>query len=317
MKGLGWTPLWMALATCLITPNAHADSWNRDSSWCDGVDVGAHFIFWKPCFDDLDYAYITDTSGSRAINEYKYVSNEWKPGLQVTLAKQGLFCDWNFSASYTRITGSNSNGSALGSNGTLTPTAAIVGISGPYESAQAYHRFSYNAYDLLFSRRCCITSCHTLTPFVGVAGLVHNQHLETQYSTPTDRLTINWDGDYNGVGFRFGTQYDLTWNDCWMLFVKGSGAILVGTLSNKQKEDALAITPEQWEDETCNFVPGTQIAVGFSYDTCWCDKLFKFVIGYEFLQWYNLSTPRRQEVWSINKGTAGYHGLNVGLNITF
>lgn len=80
-----------------------------------GFEIGADFIWWKPCFDEADYAAVVtfEEQGEiivRQINDdlsldikYKSFCTDWEPGFRVYLGFPNFNCNWGFLGSYTYL----------------------------------------------------------------------------------------------------------------------------------------------------------------------------------------------------------------------
>lgn len=342
-KKLGLVFLNLGLLT--VTPNfANADSCYDPC--CDpcsfgGFEIGADFLYWKPCVDNLDYVYYfegeTTSASTPSITErhsgYKSVCLDWEPGFRIRVAKDDVWCDWRLSASYTWL---NINNSATSTKLGVTDGEFLISplftffddFLQNFEVIKGKYDTSYNTWDVLFSYDISCNRCHTFSPFWGVEGLIFNQELSAiGFADVTidnvDVLAAKWTSDYFGVGLKLGTDYVFQMLDCLKLYASASGSITVGNHDNKlvnTEYDASGnITIDTFKsDDNCQFVPGYHLAVGVLYesDMCGCD--YGFRLGWESTEWRNVSNPRQFALFgSSNTSTVGFHGLVAGLDFSF
>ncbi len=319
-----------------------------------GFDIGADFIYWNMCLDDLNYAtaYTTafpiaapgpttvfDESGS-----IQNLSSKWEPGFRVYAAKEGVFYDWDLLASYTWIKHTKSGSTTVADGGLLQPTlinpnaflapAGDLGVAGVSASMEV----KYQSFDVLFAADYSFKQCHSFKPFFGVTGLFFDQTLTSAWDkSDAEEISsgvTSWTDDYSGYGLKLGTQYAFTICDGFSMYANAEGMITVGSHDSTfaQDKDIILLGGEPnlatlsiKEQETI-FVPGYHIGVGFQYESCMCDIEYGIHIGYEFLVWHNIPNQRRNFSSDLDNfslvsagstSTAGYHGLTVGLNLSF
>ncbi|MCB1112411.1 MAG: hypothetical protein H7A37_04930 [Chlamydiales bacterium] len=341
-----------AVSLCLLAaaPNlaqaGSCDPCDPCANPCDmccfgGFDIGADFLWWKPCVDSLDWVAERSSSTSGGTTtvavDYKNVCPKWEPGFRVWIGKDDLICDCDFSfyASYTWInTKENETATATDSN-TLVSTLLHSGFStsDSFTSGSTAWDTTYQTFDVLMAHKCCCGDCFEFVPFFGVEGLFINQSFNTTLHNSAETIvgTTHFDSDYSGVGLKAGTGYEWQVTDCIRLFSKASGSIVVGDQDGKgtYTYTASSTTTEvvYADSDCCEIVPGYHVAAGFVYDTCMCGMDMSFHIGYEFLKWYNVTNPRvfvgdntTSEValsTSPTTTTFGWHGLMVGMDLSF
>ncbi|MEC7840380.1 MAG: Lpg1974 family pore-forming outer membrane protein [Chlamydiota bacterium] len=315
-----------------------------------GFEIGADFLYWKLCLDDLNYStsYQTNftpaSTGTLLFDQSgtnNYLCSDWKPGFRVFLAKDNVFCDWDLIASYAWINHCNSSSSSVTENGVLQPTLihpnallAPAGDSG-VASVSASLDVTYQTFDVLFASDYCFRQCHNFKPFFGVTGVFLDQDFNSSWekndADENSEGTTKWSGEYSGYGLKMGTEYSLSICDGFSMYANASGSITVGDQSSsvafaKTDNDANTSWQAAIKEEECVFVPGYNIGVGFQYDSCLCDMEYSARLGYEFVQLHNVNNQRHYNSGEVSEfsssssstlATLGYHGINVGVSVTF
>lgn len=253
----------VALSTSAVQAGDCYSSCNPcDTDSCfGGFEIGADFLYWKMCMDDLDYAvsytstFDADlTSAFNQIGCYDTVSTDWKPGFRVYLAKENIMCDWGLLLSYTWMRNFSTDSDNIESltdgvvliqptvgilNIGLSPTGdADLGIFG-VTTIDAEYDITYQTFDVLFASDYCFRQCHSFKPYFGVTGLFLDQSFTTAWTMdavpssvaplPASIGGTRWSDDFSGYGFKFGGEYSFDICDGLSMFANGSGAITVGT----------------------------------------------------------------------------------------
>ena len=307
--------------------------------WCGGFDIGADFLYWKPCISNLDYAFLnsaavaSDTSTS---GHYKYIDPCWEPGVRGYISKKDVWCDWMLMGSYTYIHSTESARTNTTTVNALSSTLLHRGVAATQATQPVYakgtHKLQYHSFDILLAKEYCPCPCQTLTPFFGVEYVytdhMINSKIYDSASTPNYNAT-RWDSDFWGVGLKMGSMYNYEICDCFGLFAKASGTLLTGSHcdTNHQRELVGTETSVTFKDDECLCVPGWHIAVGLTYTDCYCGWDFQARLGYEFLQWYGMPNPRRffgadttnalAQSSSPTTTNVGFHGLLAGFSVSF
>ncbi len=358
-KKLGFVFINLALLT--MTPNfANADSCYDPC--CDpcsfgGFEIGADFLYWKPCVDNLDYAVVRYKDASEGTSPeittkkygYKCLCLDWEPGFRIRFGKDDIWCNWRLNGSYTwqNVTSS----AACKHEGT-------AGITDGYVSSPLFHPalhfteddpnfweltkvtgkydLTYQTWDVLLAYDIACNRCHSFQPFFGVEGLILNQEYRTKgyvdyENDDVDSVSAKWSSDFFGVGLKIGTDYQFQMFDCLQFYGSAAGSITVGDHDGKYvggvwdqsgNGDFSAFS----DGDCCQFVPGYHLAAGFLYETDACGCEFAVRLGWEFVQWHNVSNPRSFSNWipgneyfssSSDYTTLGFHGLVAGLDFSF
>jgi Legionella pneumophila major outer membrane protein precursor len=327
------------------------DPCQTDSCCWTGFEIGADFLYWKLCMDDLEYATcydtVIDSNGNSAGSHnatYKHVCPDWDPGFRVYVGIDDVFCDWGLVGSYTRIQSCNSAATKQDGDKYLeaiyTHTYSLIGPTpAPSQDFVTMKQdLTYQSFDALFTTDYCMKSCHHFKPFFGVTGLYVDQDnrstwMQTETNLTTHVGNTKWNSCLSGYGLRMGSTYSFSICDGLRLFGTGSAAITVAdhdTSISFFKVDTTGENSTEYDytfkDSECVFVPGYHLQIGFEYDTCMCGSDFGIRVGYEFLQWHNLPNARRfssegppelSYSSSATVNTLGYHGLFAGLNVKF
>jgi len=359
--------LWFlsALMPLMLASNGYLSGTTYDdcyypSNWdlCNQrVVVGLDFIYWKPCIDDLDVAAFLQVNESQQSTDrsvdYKCMCLDWEPGIRASLTLPGLFCDWDFFASYAYLhscdRASQRFEQADGENGIVSPllfTAIPDTFSGPFAEGKESWDLCYHEWDALLSHNILCGKCHHFSPYFGIAGIYLDQALKAQFNIQVleqMRTRAKWDSEYWGVGLRFGTYYEYAICDNLGLFANANASLLAGEARSINKQQ-FRIEGEEFTDqqtirfkdsECCLFVPGYRIAAGFNYAGCLCDYEIGARLGYEFVYWHNVPnqrvfctdaddvdmllslSPSVSHTTSPSTRTLGFHGLVAGISLSF
>jgi hypothetical protein len=323
----------------LASGAANANSCNPCPAWGDSCDwdfcnmnfeIGADYLWWKPCVDELDYAAEVTLDDITTEVDYKGICPDWEPGYRAYVKITDFLCDLDFCASYTYLRSTDSadvdfDGGATLDEGITSPLIHPDLLSSLFDEAEADWSLTYQAGDALLSYEICSSPCQTFAPFFGVTGIYLHQKLEVDFDGSAGTGSVEWDSDYWGVGLKAGSAYVYRFNDCLSLFAFASGSILAGEADTKNEQEfETDITVE--DDDCCLVVPGYHVGLGLIYDTCWCNTAFTFRLGYEFLEWYNLPNHRvfsgtdvadASHSTSASTRTLGFHGLFAGVAVKF
>jgi len=308
---------------------------------CTGVGDGAslilEFIWWKPCFNDLDYAVKFDTASvgdNRSCGSYLYPPHQFSPGFRVELAMDKVWCNWDLMAHYTWVQ-EKAHNEQTNDTGLLASTLFHGGFNGDVadpDTLNASHFYQYQTFDILLGQDCCISHCHYFTTYFGLQGLKLDQTWKSDASEVvgqfTNNLDLRWDSTYEGLGLALGVEYDYRisciefYTDARLAFVRGN---------NVSKYDLTRVVGGtgpvttnvifKTDDPSC--VPGVHLRAGINYVYEYCNKEFIFTIGYEFLNWFNMPRIRRftdteSDIGissSPNGSRIGFHGLNIGVGV--
>ncbi|MGA8164306.1 MAG: Lpg1974 family pore-forming outer membrane protein [Waddliaceae bacterium] len=322
-----------------------------------GVGLGADFLWWKPCVDNLDYAikFAEPTSESLENNDenegflsdIKSIHLDWEPGVRVMAWAFNRECNWGAGASWTYVKICDTASIRITedqffNDGISIMNPFVIGQSGI--AARGSFDACYHDWDLLALHSCFYGNCHRISPYAGVAGMVFNQKINDRI-TPVgmfenskgldqeengDSIPTKWRGDYWGVGFRVGLCYEFAFSRCFNFFAKADGSLLAGKVNRNRLSTQAQIrgtfVDASYNDprNRCHFVPGYHIAAGFTYDVCLYNLDLLLRLGYEFVNWHNLSSPRilvsqTGNLFPIatNTRTLSFHGLLAGLGISF
>lgn len=335
--------------------------WDYDcNSVCDWEwYVGADYLYWKPCQNNLDYAAVSTTSDF----DYtlKHVCPEWESGYRIYLGAyqpNGL----GIKGVYTHLKASADSEVSV-TNLNIQPTHMyplfndIVNLDGEfifaYDAASAYWDSDYKDWFIGATYQWEMDNCNSLSAYIGVAGLNYEEHFNSLFriyniseeEQEGSSLFADYSLDFKGAGLRLGTFYHSTICDCFGAYFNVNGSILVGDACSEAYFGAILENGEvddpefRFDDDgCCAFVPGYQLGLGLTYDTCICNVDVIFKIGYEFVAWHNLPSYRffveglsplfdedAEENVLLGIGTSNvtssrtvaYHGLTAGVALKF
>lgn len=330
---LAFAPVSANQGSCDPCDSCETSCWNPcDWDFCNfgGFEVGAEFLWWKPCVDDLDYAARVYETSDHTHVDYKGICPDWDAGVRVTLGLPNFFCNWDVCASYTYFE-SNDCASIDEENEIVSPLVHQGGLGSTliYDEAHGSWDMTYHEWDILFAYDIACNPCHHFKPFFGVAGIVLDQGLTVKLQDSDTEDEIKWNSDFWGVGLRAGTCYTYKINDCISFYAKAHGTLLAGEAdsTNHQDLDTSGENIILKDAGCCHFVPGYHIGAGFVYDTCVCNWNLSAKLGYEFLEWCNIPnhrgytgdnlTTEASHATSASVRTLGFHGLVAGLALKF
>lgn len=320
---------------CYVDPCS--DTCNPCADWCSGFEIGADFIWWKPCIDNLDYAvqFTADfTPPVTATGSYRHVHPNWEPGVRAYIAVEDIWGGLDLIGSYTWIKVQKHSNSTTTVAGTLFSTQfnpAIITAGEGFTALSSKYKLNYQTFDVLLASECCLCE-HVFIPFFGITGVFLDQNIDSDGTTAVTALVsqLRWRSDYWGIGLKVGSEYKYTFCDGFGFFACASGSIVAGEVDTTRTETADAtgtpVTPTLNNDDECHFLNGYHIAAGFLYEDCWCNWDFALRLGYEFVKWHNVSTLRRFTSTAVPQvatsgspytTTLGFHGLFAGLSISF
>lgn len=358
----------LCLGLCLTQSYAYSDQLDSfDCSdcipLCPTASLGVDFLYWKPCVDDMDYAAIlTQTPAETSTNfglQYKAICPDWSPGVRAFVDFPALCKGFDLRASYTYVKFKDSHSTQAGINEQVIPTNVngflfnLFG-SGSFDSVHEKVEGRYQTFDVLLRYPLILTARQKFAPFFGVTGLSLKQDEKTRFineetiSPFTTIVRDEWESDYFGVGLKLGTEWGYNLCDGLSLFASVASSIVTGDSDNKSEQtihfnlgeaETLDDIFTYHDDSCCQIVPGYHIQAGFGYETYACGCDFSARIGYEFVNWFNLSNPRRFDVQRIsiegfiprqvaflpysaistqtNTRDFGMHGVFAGLDIKF
>ena len=355
----------LSLGLLAITPSAasaqgwYGDSCNPCSNPCQdpcndccgfgGFELGADFLWWKTCVDDLDvgYSLVDDVNSLHSNRSYHYktICPDWEPGVRVFLAKPDLWCNWVLEGSYTYIKPTQSKSFTSPADGSiyssLSDDLTAIRVGSDLEKIHANWKATYQTFDVLLGYPLEFCQCQHFTPYFGIAGLFLDQSLNSRGNYASDSLIAadyfrtHWKSDLWAVGLKLGTAYEYALCDGFKLIANGSATIVAGEAKNHNTSSYFDNTGTPFEytnsyhdDESCHCIPGWHLQAGALYETCWCDWELFFRVGYEFVQWYNVPNARRFfyangenefEARSTSPSTSefGFNGLFLGAGVKF
>lgn len=304
-------------------------------------ELGAEFLWWKPCVEDLDYCAIREkTTVNQSTNvelEYKGVCPGWEPGVRVYFDYPDFFC-WckmGIRSSYTYIDSCDNSCNSGGEGVPLILHPGLITDSLTDAICDAKWRSCYHELEALFYFNCCCNECNYIVPSFGIAAIYLEQDLEVSIDTAegsssSSMATVDWDSDYWGVGLRAGLEYRYVHNRCLTFYGLVTGSIITGDedTHNKQFYDGAKICNASFKDSDCfRCVPGYRIGVGAISNCCICGFDFSLRLGYDFIRWHNLPRHRIFSGDDVDEDAAlsnspggrsfGFHGLSVGIGLYF
>jgi hypothetical protein len=303
--------------------------------------ITAEFLWWRPCFDNLDYAVKTEKEGflDEVIfenNSYRHIDHEWMPGLRVGLELDNIYCDWDLRFNYTWFPGKNTKESS-GSLGTIQPTLfhpGVIDFLDSFEEITASHRFQYHNFELQFGQTFELSPCHEVFPFFGVHGVLLEQVIQSEgIEDGETRARARWESGYQAMGLQIGGDYHYRLQSNLEFFAYGAFSVIAGCNKISNRQDNIAFDGEMDLSRVVFFrnqegicTPGLHLKAGANYTLETCGQELMLTIGYEFIQWFNMPQVRRflsDNASNIGLSTTpngsriGFHGLFLGSGFSF
>lgn len=222
--------------------------------------------------------------------------------------------------------------------------------AGGFQQIKGKIHLSYHSWELLLSRLIETRGCYTIASFVGVEGLFIKQKVFLDSNvTPSNSnskpsradlklgaSTVDWRSDFEACGIKFGADCIFPLGRCLQLFSRGAFTIALGEdhSRNRQLLKHVGNNPatqgiHPHDEKEGQWVNGYQIQMGLIYTSELCGYDFGARLGYEFVKWHNIPTPSkipsgnqeltydRAQFVASDSTTLGFHGLIVGLSLTF
>jgi len=227
----------LSLGLLAMTPNVASanDCYSCDPCFdpCSlgGFEVGVDFIYWKPCYDNTEWAVkqfsSTTTTGGAAVSEYRSnyaaVCPSWEPGVRVRVAKRDILCDWTLSGSYTWIHSTDSDSIHASADSGIASDYVTSPLFGPNIGTQSFSignvyftegtaswKSNYQTWDVLLSYDFKCNRCSTFTPFFGVEGLILSQQLDAAFNYYADAdASGSESGSGSGSATSSGSGFDI------------------------------------------------------------------------------------------------------------
>ena len=295
--------------------------------FCPDIDIAIEALIWKPCVNNTQYAAVISGAEDTKI-KYKSVCPDWEAGIRGWWGLPCFYRDWGIKISYTYVDFCDSS-SIKKENQITSPLPHESHLDSSYtlaDAAKANWEGYYHEWDVRLTKECCCGPYHRFTPVIAIAGIILDHELDVALFDGSSKDKVEWDSRYWGVGLRAGTDYDYLICPCLHFVADAHVTVLAGGAKN-ESEHKFDTKIETDDDDCCLIVPGIHIGAGFVYDTSICDCDVSLKLGYEFIDWWNLPTPRvfvgenattrAAHATSGTTGTFGFHGLYAGIGMSF
>jgi len=302
-------------------------------SLLEGLSFGVDFLCWKACVSNLDYAVSFDPQpiqGNTAEGVYEFNKPEWEPGFRVQMGTPCFCGNFGMDASYTSVWSSTKSSV---DSGFIYSTLFQLGNSVPIDDAfKARNSVQYQTFDLVLTRCCSVNKEFSVTPFFGLQGVRLDQETAVvgMDDAQINEETLLWRSDFRGLGLKLGTQNDWCLGSGMGLFTKAAAAFVAGYDQDSTQDMNLFLDQTlevglHYHGQEVYCLPGLQLSAGLKYDQCWCDHLLSFHMGYEFVNWWNVSQVRRyveeQQITGIATSPSNanlmMHGLFLGMDVVY
>lgn len=289
------------------------------TSFCDwDISVGADYLYWKPCTNDLKYVGINggeEDSGQTIIYDVRGICPDREGGCRVKVeAFQSCGSSFGFAGSFTHLDSSKSDNVI---DDSIVPVFAhplynqllnnISEITLDFQEAAGNWDAEYNQWDFGVVFRMNWERCHFFKPFLGIGGLHFDEHFDAQFVVDEDTELGDVSAftvaslELTGVGMKIGLDYRYAFCNGFQFFTFANGTVLVSDTESSVKfgtregDGSVAVEFPNInfiEKEGCAFIPGYHLGLGLSYTGCLCGCEFFLNIGYEFTSWHHIPDPR-------------------------
>lgn len=301
-----------------------------------GIDVGVDFLYLQPCFEQNEAASIV-TIGDRRSGSYEVFHYHWQPAFRVSLWLEDLLCNFSLKASYLYLAQDTHRRFANQANTELTSPIINNNLvsAQTFQNLALYHNFTYHNFDIGFVRGYLWGSCHLITPFLAVEGMILDQSYRVDGAPSITNGTANLHakqcGNLWGAGLKLGSGYSFWILKCLRFHSQAAISMLYGNMHESIVQDNV-FTPIgattttlhlDTKNRDCICLPALRVALGVDYQINVCNFPIAFSLGYEFLQWFNVWSYREtipaSSISSSKSSRAnfGYNGLNIGLTVCF
>ncbi len=305
---------------------------------CKGIGnrflITGEFLWWTPCFNNLDYAIFTDDLGlvGNVVFEddsYQNVQHQWMPGFRVGLEIDQVYCNWDLRFNYTWFQGKDKQ-DVKGQLGYATPTIFHPGTITFFESFNQItgsHKYQYQTFEIQFGQTFKLACCHRLFPFFGLEGVKLDQVIKSNgIEADVTRAKVRWESCYEALGLEIGADYRFHLLSGLEFFAQGTFTVVGGCSKSVNRQEDVndsRIVFFNTDDKICT--PGLHLKAGADYTIESCGHEFLVTIGYEFIEWFNMPQIRRflsdssESIGlstSVNGSRIGFHGLFVGVGFS-
>lgn len=300
--------------------------------------VFAEYLLFKPCIDDLDFAIKSDQDISTTVNpqgtgKFQTLNPEFESGFRLGVDKNAILAGFGLSFRYLYLKAQKSASVTRKNGGSLVPTMIHLGnvIENSFNAHEAIAKWSmrFQTFDVLVNHPIEYQECLLFTPYFGAEGLMIHQMIKSEFSSLVESMRSRWESDFFGVGIVIGTRFDWQYCSYFTLYTDVAARIIRGVADMDdhfriQTFDSLDQNFKFRYDD-CHFIPGYSIAIGIEFSQEFCSQLFSFDMGYEFMNFSNMQSPRRYVngnggfpiSTSPSTSSVGLHGIFAGIRISF
>jgi len=276
-------------------PLDYADCCESDSFSLSGNVYGyVDWLFWKGRRCGLEYAFAPASFSLPLLNgSYHDVHPDYDSGFRVALGYttcQG----YDLGFRYTRF-----STDAHDHLSSLVPEIIPLRLVTPsfntlFLEADAKYSLDYNLIDIELGSYA-IRECETaLKLFMGARIAVIDEEINTSYLlVPSENpliISAHETLDLTAYGLSVGFEYERELLCNFGLFVRGSGALLVGDYESKHQEfnEQVEVQLNNLKAHNTCLLSELEIALGLDYLVyqC-CETTVRLGIGYEFQGWFN------------------------------
>jgi len=285
-----------------------------DQNWCDecvpgylppalpdgcGLFVGADFLYWNACENDLDYVQ-TSSDDTKLKGSLKFVEYDWDPGFRIYGGYRWGCDGWDARMIYTYFESDDHDQTINVDETNSLDTYLLHSLSVPLgfdpDKVAASVDLNYETLDFLFSRSCCVSPSLIARPYFGFRGFWIDRDFDVLYAEESVIRKINWSSDTDGYGIHAGIDWNV--NLCGVCEGLGFNAFFAGSLlaaqsevHHRQSSDSETFVDVKEEQRIA--LPGYHLGLNFSWDICSDCAYVILAAGYEFNYWDGLPQLRR------------------------
>ena len=287
-----------------------------------GFVFDATFLYWQAKEDGLEYASKLDVTllPNLFINKggMKDLSFSWDPGSKISIGY--IFEDhqqWDLSLTWTYLF-SRAHGSASANDPNLV-TESLLPLWVPFilgseaQTADAKWQMRFNALDFGLARNYFVGKYVAYKPFIGVRGVVIDQHYSAKYrgAHTINNVVHLFDShmrainDFGGGGLRVGSDLQWFMSSNWSVLANISGSLIYGRFKIHELFNGLSsvnvFTQPQffdYADRMYRVNPSLDGKLGIQWNKFFCNSSYRVSFGafYDLSYWFdqnqliNLST---------------------------
>jgi len=312
--------------------------------------VNSEFLWMQSKEDCLEYATFNKDESSVDFDpplvDGKIIGfddfNDYKPGFRIAIGSFFTKDKWNVEAAWTYMRIKSDSEVSINKGFLISQfMTSSQSIRNNMKTASARWSGDYNTLDLSIGKHYHVSRYFVSKPFIGIRAAWICQDYHVRYFPESDsfgliipfkKLSVYFDNDFWGVGFRGFYEGDFLITSHWSIYGKAAFSLLFSQFNTFQRCDALPIqdgTKYEFESTFYRVQSNSEIGVGITYSKLFSKAkyLVSFKAGYELHQWWDQFNEAR--VFGIGSGSfltpnmplpngdLSFNGFVFGLNVDF